>query len=219
MIYHDIYTNHRSEDPDVETILCINVDAGTEDLVDDLPCSVGVNPRSIDEDVDDVLYIAQDLASEPNVIAIGGCGLDRAIPVGWVDQMRVFEDQVSFSELHCKPMVLHCVRAHADIVTLRRELQAAQPWVVHGFDKGPDMVERALEVGLYLSFGAAVMQAGSPAALSVAMVNGSRLFLETGGDRASSIKEVYQRVAELRGCSVEELCTTIKQNFDAVFNQ
>lgn len=219
MVYHDIYSLHRSEEPDVETILCVNVDANTEDLEDDLPCSVGVSPKSIDEDVDDVLFIAQDLASESTVIAIGGCGLDRAIRVGWTDQMRVFEDQVSFSELHCKPMIIHCIRAHADFITLRRELQSAQPWVIHGFDKGPDMLERITDAGLYVSFGVAVMQADSPAAQSVTAINASRLFLESDQSSECTIKDIYARVAGLRGISVEELSVQIQQNFDVVFKQ
>lgn len=219
MIYHDIYSYHRSEEPDVETILCINVDDTTEDLVDDLPCSVGVSPRSINDNVDDVLYIAQDIASEPTVIAIGGAGLDRSIPIGWVDQMRVFEDQIAFSELHCKPMVLHCVRAHADVVTLRRELQAAQPWIIHAFDKGADTLDRIIEAGLYVSFGTAVLNEGSQAALSATSVTIERLFLETGSDTDVNIKAIYSHVAGLRGVSVEQLCEAIQHNYDTVFKQ
>lgn len=219
MTYHDILTQHRSEEPDVETIVCINVDASTEDLADDLPCSVGVHPRSVEDDVDDLLLLARDLSHEPSVVAIGGCGLDRAIRADWVQQIHAFEDQVSLSELACKPMIVHCVRAHADVVTLYRELQAEQPWIISGFDKGPDTLERIMDAGIYVSFGAAVMKADSPAAQSAAVVAADRLFLETGYQTEYTIKQIYNQVAQLRGETVEQLCETIQQNFDAMFKQ
>jgi TatD DNase family protein len=219
MTYYDILAHRRSDDPDVLTILAIAVDASTEDLEDDLPCCVGVHPKSIDEDVDDVLFIARDLAHEDTVVAVGECGLDRAIPVGWVDQMRVFEDQVSFSELLCKPLIVHCVRAHADVVTLFRELQVAQPWVIHDFNKGADTLERVIDAGLFVSFGASVMQDNSPAAESVAAVPANRFFLETGNQHSFTIKEIYDRVAHLRGVTVEELGSHIHSNYDSVFKQ
>ncbi len=219
MTYLDILAHKRSDDPDVQTILSINVDASTEDLEDDLPCCVGVHPKSIDDDVDDVLFIARDLAHESTVIAVGECGLDRAIPVGWVDQMRVFEDQISFSELLCKPMIVHCVRAHADVVTLHRELQVEQPWVMHAFNKGPDTLDRVTDAGLYVSFGADIMADNSPAAESVKSVSIHKMFLETGHQTEFTIKQLYNRAATLRGVDVGELCLQLQQNFDSVFKQ
>ncbi len=217
MTFYDIVALHRSSDPDVKCILSVPIEADTEDLADDLPCSVGVLPRSIDEDVDDVLFIARDFAHEPTVVAVGPCGLDRAIPVGWVDQIRVFEDQISFSELLCKPMIIHCVRAHADVLTLYRELNVVQPWVVHNFNKGRETMERLTEAGLYVSFGSAVLQDNALIADCVRAIDGSKLFLETNDDSVTAIKNIYERVAALRNISVEDLCNQIEQNFETVF--
>lgn len=217
MTYYDIYAHKRTSAPDVEEILTNYVDSATEDLEDDLPCSVGVHPKSIDDDIDDVLLFTRELAHDPNVVAIGGCGLDRAIPVGWVNQIHAFEDQIALSELLCKPMIVHCVRAHADVVMLRRELHAVQPWVIHAFDKAPDTLERVIDADLCVSFGAAIMSSNSPAAQCLAVVAADKFFLETANQTQFSISELYQQAATLRGISVEQLCQTLQQNYEAVF--
>lgn len=219
MRYKDVHTHRRSDDDQVETILNIMVDAETEDLVDDQPCSVGVHPRSIDEEVDDTILFMRDLAHAESVIAIGECGLDRSIPIPWVDQMRAFEDQISISEILCKPVIIHCVRAHADVVTLHRDLSPIQPWLLHGFNKGGDTLERVIEAGLFVSFGAAIMHDDSPAADALKAVPQDRFLLETDDQTEHDIAAIYARAAELRGVSVDDLCDTLQKTFDSVFRQ
>lgn len=217
MRYKDIHCHRRPASDDVESIVNNLVDAATEDLLDDLPCSVGVHPRSIDGEIDDTILFMRDLAHAESVLAIGECGLDRSIPVPWADQMRVFEDQISISELLCKPLIIHCVRAHADVVALHRDLHPVQPWIVHGFNKGGDVLERLVEAGIYVSFGAAIMQADSPAAQAMATVADDMFLLETDDQTDVDIAAIYARAAELRGVSVETLCETLQKTFDSVF--
>jgi len=217
MTFYDIMTTKRSDDPDVKSILAIYVNAETDSLDDDEPSSVGVHPRDIADDIEDVLFTARDLAHTETVVAIGPCGLDRSSRTGWAEQIHAFEDMVSFSELVCKPLLVHCVRAHADVVTLNRELQTVQPWVVLNFIKGPDTLERLVEAGIYVAFGSAIMQDGA-ATDSVVAIPADRLFLATGDDASVSVKQLYERVAQLRGCTVQDLCTQIEHNYESVFN-
>ncbi len=77
MTFYDIMTTKRSDDPDVKSILAIYVNAETDSLDDDEPSSVGVHPRDIADDIEDVLFTARDLAHTETVVAIGPCGLDR----------------------------------------------------------------------------------------------------------------------------------------------
>ena len=219
MLYKDVHTHARSDDDQVETILNIMVDAETEELADDQPCSVGVHPRSIDDEVDDTILFMRDLAHADSVIAIGECGLDRSIPIPWVDQMRAFEDQISISEILCKPVIIHCVRAHADVVTLHRDLSPIQPWLLHGFNKGGDTLERIIEADLYVSFGSAIMKDDSPAAEALKAVPDDRFLLETDDQAEYDIAAIYARAAELRGVSVDQLCDTLQKTFDSVFRQ
>ena len=217
MLYKDVHTHRRPESEQVESILNILVDAETEDLADDLPCSVGVHPRSIDEDVDESILFMRELAHASSVIAIGETGLDRSLPVSWADQLRAFEDQIAVSEILCKPLIIHCVRAHADVVTLHKELSPVQPWVLHGFNKGGDTLERMIEAELYVSFGASIMHDDSPATEALRRSPAGRFLLETDDQTEHDITAIYQRAADLRGVSVEDLCVTLQKTFETVF--
>jgi TatD DNase family protein len=219
MTYHDIHALERSTDGDVEAILNVWVEYGDEVLADEKPCSVGVHPDSIDDNIDDVLLAARDLAHGESVIAIGECGLDRSIMVAWDDQLRVFEDLISLSELLCKPIIVHCVRGHAEVLMLHRELNPVQPWVVHAYNKGGDMLDRMIEVGMYVSFDAAIMDDGSPAADALKEAPSGRFFLETGDQTDHDIKTLYARAAELRGQSIPDLCDEIAKTYASVFGQ
>ena len=219
MRYKDVHTHSRSDDDQVESILNVMVNAETEALVDDQPSSVGVHPRDVDEDVDDTILFMQELAHAESVIAIGECGLDRSTPIPWADQMRAFEDQISISEILCKPLIIHCVRAHADVVTLHRDLSPIQPWVLHGFNKGGDTLERVVEAGILVSFGASIMHDDSPAAEALKAVPEDRFLLETDDQTEHDIAAIYARAAELRGVSVDDLCDTLQKTFDSVFRQ
>ena len=219
MTYHDIHALDRPVQEDVEAILNLWVEFGDEEFVDDKPCSVGVPPDSIEEGVDDALFRTRDLAHADQVIAIGECGLDRSIKVSWDDQLRVFEDQISLSELLCKPLIVHCVRGHAEVLMLHRELSPEQPWVVHAYNKGGDTLDRIMEAGMFVSFDAGIMDPESPALEALRSVPSDRFFLESGEQTEYDIKAIYQRAADIRGVPVEEMAADISRSFAAVFGQ
>ncbi len=219
MVYKDVYSLRRPDEDQVETILSIRVTAETEDLPDDGPCSVGVHPRDISDTVDDDIFSARDLAHDDAVIAIGACGLDRSVRVSWADQLSSFEDQISISELLCKPLIIHCERGHPDVLSLFRALNPIQPWLMHGFDKGGDVLARIVDEGVYVSFGASIMKDKSMAVEALKAVAEDKFLLETGDQDEHDIKAIYARAADLRGVSVEDMSNTLQQTFDSVFRQ
>ena len=219
MKYFDIHALERSSDEDITTILNLWVEDGSEKLLDDKPCSVGVHPDDIDENVDDLLFTARDLAHDDIVVAVGECGLDRSSAVPWVDQLRVFEDMISVSELLCKPLIIHCVRGHADVVTLHKELSVEQPWIIHGYHKGGDTLDRIIDAGVYVSFDASIMDESSPSAEALKGAPLDKIFLETGDQTDHDIKAIYEQAAKLRGIAVEELTESIAKSFGLIFGQ
>lgn len=180
--------------------------------------SIGVHPWMIDDDVDEALDRVRELAPDPSVLAIGECGLDRACDAPWHLQERVFEDQISISELVCKPVIVHCVRAHEDIIRIRKTLIVTQPWVIHGFNKGGVTIDRILASGCYVSYGGALLHEGSPAREACARTPLESLFLETDDDDALRIEDVYGAAAAIHQLPIEELCSILLKNFDTVFN-
>lgn len=179
--------------------------------------SVGVHPWSTAGDVTEQLTLLAERCKVSKVVAIGECGLD-AIQGGTMEyQTEVFEHHILLSERTTKPLIIHCVRAFAELLRLRKSSKAIQPWMVHGFSKSIGLAEQLLDAGLHLSFGPNVLQNNSKVHEVCMLVPLDRMFLETD-DSDVEIYDVYEQVARLRNISVEDLCKIQQTNFKTVFN-
>lgn len=67
--------------------------------------------------------------------------------------MQVFRRQAELAESLCKPLVIHCVRAHDIVIGIKKELKPRQNWVIHGFRGKPTVARMLLDAGMWLSFG------------------------------------------------------------------
>lgn len=113
--------------------------------------SVGVHPWHADTgDVGGVRRLA---LSDPRVVAIGECGLDRFHGPDMDIQLEVFRRHIALSEELGLPLIIHCVRAFNELVELHRRFRPRQPWIVHGFRGKPELAAELVRHGMYLSLG------------------------------------------------------------------
>lgn len=91
-------------------------------------------------------------ASLNQVQAIGETGLDKNHPSP-DKQMRLLLEHIKLSETLAKPLILHIVRAYNEIMQLKRTLQPAQPWIIHGFRGKPQLARQLLDLEFYISLG------------------------------------------------------------------
>ena len=143
-------------------------------------------------------------------MAIGECGLDRLCSTPYEAQLEAFRRQIRLSEQFRKPLILHCVRAVDDVLRLRREEQARQPWLFHGFRGKPALMQQLLAHGLYLSFGFRHNEE------SLAACPADRLLLETDDD-PRPVGLLYAEAARLRHTSFNELQDQMHENFRTLF--
>lgn len=218
MKYINIHSHQAAPAPDVRTIRnLMNPDTMEAQLAKDGLYSIGIHPWHIhpdhwEEDVETV----EKLMHHPGVVAIGEAGLDRLTDLPLDMQTIVFKAMVMLSEQAQKPLLIHAVRTHAEILLLHRQLLPSQPWIIHGFNLRWTVAHALLEAGLHLSFGTALLHQQAAAASSFIQTPDHALFLETDESR-EDIRTVYRRAAELKGISEEELKTTIENNFRSVF--
>ncbi len=180
-------------------------------------CSIGLHPCYID-DHEKQLEVVEQYATLPNVLAIGECGLDNMCNKDAALQADIFRKQVELAGRLDKPLIIHCVRAFDELLRTVKELQPAAPMIVHGYNKKPDIANKLLATGMYLSFGAAILNDSWPAAQVLRDVPANRLFLETD-DADVPIHEIYARAAHLRKTDVETLILQVEQNFKEVFKR
>lgn len=218
MLYVDAHSHSRSANKDVTTLVNIRITASTEVFETDGICTVGLHPWDAREDWRDAVDLIEELATEELVLGIGECGLDRACDSPWIHQVDSFEYIGDLAERVTKPLIIHCVKAHDELLRINKFIDPTQQWVLHGFVKGADLARQCLDAGMILSFGAAVLNESASLVEAVRLCPADKFLLETDDDDVK-IEDVYSAVAAMRGVPLEDLCATLHQTFEAVFKR
>lgn len=118
------------------------------------------------------------------MIALGEIGLDplRARdPEARENQRRALREQLAVARERDLPVVLHCVRAYPELLAvLERDGLPRRGGMLHAWSGPPDQVDRAVALGLHLSFGPLVSNPGArKARQSAVIVPPDRLLVET----------------------------------------
>ncbi|SFG56198.1 TatD family hydrolase [Pedobacter insulae] len=167
------------------------------------PISVGLHPWYAKlVQLEGYLKYLNVVARQENIKMIGECGLDALRGEHMEDQITILKAQIQLAEELNKPLILHCVKAFAELIALKEEMRVKVPMIIHGFNKNLILGEQLLAKGFLLSFGAGVLKDNSGAARLVQETD--NFFLETD-DSELPIEEIYAHVANLKNCSVEVL--------------
>ena len=179
-------------------------------LPDKVLCSIGIHPWHIERtNVETALYELDAIVQFENVVAIGETGLDRAIstPLEW--QAVILRRHITLAEKVNKPLIIHCVRAYPELIAEIKNVTV--PVIIHGFRGSPETVTELIKHNIYISFGAALLNAPDKLKNALSAVPYNRLFLETD-ESEHSIEEVYAAAARILDCTQEKLCEVIAQN-------
>ncbi len=153
------------------------------------------------------------LAKSSQVIAIGECGLDRNIALPMELQISIFQKHIELAETLQKPLVIHCVRAFAEIIAIKKNTKSSIPWIMHGFNKKSEVFQQLLQHNFYFSFGSAILSDRSPTTQSIAIAPDGRFLLETDDRCDITIEQIYNRAAVLRQTSIEILQTELAETY------
>ncbi|MGE5364316.1 MAG: TatD family hydrolase [Bacteroidota bacterium] len=182
--------------------------------------SAGLHPWHIPEgDFDESLIaIAASAAQDERILAIGECGLDRAVSTPLTLQMQYLLPQLSIAEESSKPVILHCVRTVPEIISIRKKNRFSMPYILHGFTGNIQTAEQLIKHGIYLSFGKFLFRDESPVRDVFRTVDKNMIFLESD-DTGIPIEDVYGMASSLASVPVEELKSIVWNNFHSVFNR
>jgi len=181
--------------------------------------SYGIHPWALDNvdfQLEETFALLKERLQSPNALALGEAGLDKMHKDSFEQQIAVFERQIELSETLQKPMILHDVKSHNEILALRKKHKAKQPWILHGFNGTEQDIQQLTGQGLYLSVGESLLHPERKIAKSLKNIPLEMLFLET--DMAEvSIETVYEMAACLLEIELSELKTKIFSNFAWIF--
>jgi TatD DNase family protein len=177
--------------------------------------SVGLHPWYLNAEtaVEDFHQLAQ-AAFDKNVLAIGECGLDKACSTDWELQKRMFDQQISTAIQVGKPLIIHCVKAYAEVVDMINKHHAETTAVFHGFNKSQQLAVDLIHGGFHLSFGKHLLQENTANVFASLPLN--QLFLETDASEIP-IETIYQQAAQIKNMSVESVANQMRNNFSTVF--
>lgn len=146
----DIHTHHVPPQP--EGIISVSVDDFCP--IEGQLYSIGIHPWDTEKNIPAEVWVKlEKIASLPQVVAIGECGIDKLKGGPMFRQLIVLQKHIDLSEKIGKPLILHDVKAHDIIVGVKKDSQPKQNWAVHGFRGKPTVAKMLTDVGIYLSFG------------------------------------------------------------------
>ncbi|MDK2978235.1 MAG: TatD DNase family protein [Bacteroidales bacterium] len=155
--------------------------------------------------------------SEKKIIAIGESGLDKLKGAKWETQFQVFKKHIEISEKFQLPLVIHSVKAHNEILKLKKDTRARSNWVIHNFTGSKQMAMDFIDHGFYLSICHHIKNKNSRINHFFHQLPKDKIFLETD-DFDISIKELYQIAADKMEISIEKLKLQLILNLQAFLN-
>ena len=121
------------------------------------------------------------LLAEPEVVAVGECGLDYHYDHSPRDvQREVFAAQIALAHAHDLALVIHTREAWDDTFDILAAEGVPERTVFHCFTGGPDEARRCLDLGAYLSFsGIVTFPTADDVRAAAALCPLDRLLVET----------------------------------------
>lgn len=229
----------RARQQGVETIICVGYDLPSSREVvalaekhEGLYAVVGVHPHDAKEVDEDTYRQLERLAQSPKVVAIGEMGLDYYRDLSpRQTQQQVFRRQIQLARRLQKPVVVHDREAHQEVMRILREEKAAEVGgVLHCFSGSWEMAQECLKLGFYISLAGPVTYHNAKRPQEIARrVPLDRLLLETDApyltpeplrgrrNEPANVRLVAEKIAGLRGISLEELAAATTANARRVF--
>lgn len=227
-----------AQEAGVTQFLCVSI--SYDDLLtilgfcehyDHVFASVGLHPNQ-QRDTEPTINELVDQSTHPRIIAIGETGLDYYRSTGDTEWQRDrFRTHIRAAREAELPIIVHTRQAKADTIKIMQEEGAEQiGGVMHCFTEDWPMAVQALDLGFYISFaGVVTFKNAKPLQEVAQQVPLERILIETDcpylaptpyrgkPNQPAYVRYVAEKIAELRGISLEEVARATTQNFFTCF--
>lgn len=199
---------------------------------DNIYATVGVHPHNVRNMDDSTLEVLKAFAKRDKVVAIGETGLDFYRDNSPRDaQRKWFRKQLQLAKEVDLPVVIHSRDASEEVYNIiESEQDGTLRGVMHCFSESPEMAQKYLDLGFYISLSGTVTFNNARVPKEVAkMVPIDRLMIETDSpyltpepnrgkrNEPAYVRYVAGEVADLRGISYQELVKETTKNTERLF--
>lgn len=184
------------------------------------PCYVEESPYTIEDFIN--------LASQPNVYALGETGLDYYHQTDTIRlQQQRFAEHIEVGAQLNKPVIIHTRSAKQDTIEMLKSEDVSRcGGVLHCFTEDIDTARAILDLGLYISFSGIVTFKNAKELQEVAkFVPLDRMLVETDSpylapvphrgkeNQPANVRHVAEFLAILKGVRIQTLAQQTTQNF------
>ena len=187
--------------------------------------TVGAHPSDVDRFGEGELAEIERLARATNPKAIGEIGLDYYHDSNRLKQAEIFGRMIHLARQLGLPLVIHDRDAHEDIFKILSEKARGLKIMMHCYSAGSSFVDRFMELGCLFSIaGPVTFKNGQDVRDAVAKIPLDRLVVETDSpyltphpyrgqrNEPAYVKLTAEKVAEVKGVSLDELAERTTQN-------
>ena len=196
-------------------------------------CTVGIHPHDVANEAGARADRLVALAHQPKVVGIGETGLDFHYDNSPRDaQETSFRTHIQAARESGLPLVVHTRDADADTVRILSEEMGHGSFagVIHCFTASPWLAERALDLGLYISFsGIATFRKADDIRATALAVPAERILVETDApylapepvrgmrNEPANVAHTARFLARLRGVEADAFFRATTENFFRLF--
>lgn len=192
---------------------------------------MGLHPCSVKGNYEDELRLVKDQLRVRRFAAVGEVGLDFYWDVSFTDQQYdAFRRQVDWAAELKLPVVIHSRNSLDECIGVIEEKQTGGlTGIFHCFGGSVEQGRKIIELGFYLGIGGVLTYKNSGLAEVVKELPSEKMVLETDSpyltpapfrgkrNESSYIKYVAQKLAEVKGVSVEEVAAVTTLNAENIF--
>ena len=198
-------------------------------------CTVGIHPHEAASEPETDTATLIEMARHPKVVGIGETGLDYYYEHSpRAAQQRSFRAHIAAARETGLPLVVHTRDADDDMAEILVEEtgKGAFPGLLHCFSSGPQLAEKAIELGLYISLsGILTFKTADELRATAAKVPMERLLVETAAPYLAPVPKRGKRnepafvvhtaakLAEVKGVTAAELAEATTANFLRLFSR
>lgn len=164
-------------------------------------------------------------AEKPYCVAVGECGLDKLITTPMALQQQLLNLHIDIANQLAKPLIIHCVRAHNEMIALLKKNKPKAGGVIHAFSGSYEIAHEYIGLDFCLGIGGTITyERAQKTRAAVAKIPLDYLLLETDapdmplqgkqGQRNSPeyIPHIAQVLAQLRNESLQDIAAATRRN-------
>lgn len=153
----------------------------------------------------------KEIIVDPAVVGLGEIGLDKLRGPDMENQLKIFRQQLDLSIEVQKPVIIHCVKAWDELISLCKEYERKRTtWIIHGYRGSPEQTKQLSRLGLKFSIGENFNKE------SLKVIPLDSIFFETDTSKLS-ICQICQNISAVIEMRSDHFAIFVEKNVQKVF--